>query len=96
MPSVLFVDPLPYLLIASKQDLVDRSVTPLAALYHARILCEAKLVYQSSFLGNEDEEEMVRGFRRQDLDIMITLVATICIFQLRSEDGSHPEWNDVG
>ena len=41
-----------YLLIASKQDLVDRSVKPpLAVPDHEQILCDAISVYQSSFLG---------------------------------------------
>jgi hypothetical protein len=36
--------------------------------------CDAISVYQSSFLDNEDEDKMVRGFR-QVLDIIITSVA---------------------
>ena len=53
-----------YFLIGSKQDQDDRSVKPpLAILDHAQILREVMSVYQSSFLGNEDEDEMDTGFR---------------------------------
>ena len=53
-----------YFLIASKQDQVDRSVKPPLAIFdHAQILREVMSVYQSSFLGNEDEDEMDTGFR---------------------------------
>ena len=59
-----------YFLIASKQDHDDRSVKPpLALLDHAQILREVMQVYQSSFLGNEDEDEMDRiltGLRCHD------------------------------
>ena len=50
-------------------------------------------VYQSSFLGNEDEDEMDTGFR-QVLDIMITPVATMCISNGAQKKAVRPEWDD--
>ena len=83
-----------YLLIVSKQDHDDRSVKPpLTVLDHAQILREVMSVYQSSFLGNEDEDEMDTGFR-QVLDIMITPVATMCISNGAQKKAVRPEWDD--
>ena len=85
-----------YFLIASKQDQDDRSVKPpLAILDHAQILREVMSVYQSSFLGNEDEDEMDTGFRPwQGLDIMITPVATMCVSNGSQKEAVRPEWDD--
>ena len=57
---LLVVNDLPYLLIASKQDEEERWVKPpLAVLDHVQIPREVMSVYQSSFLGNDDEEAHV-------------------------------------
>ena len=83
-----------YFLIALNQDNDDRSVKPpLAVLDHAQILREVMSVYQSSFLGNEDEDEMDTGFR-QVLDIMITPVAAMCISNGAQKKAVRPEWDD--
>ena len=85
-----------YFLIASKQDQDDRSVKPpLAILDHAQILREVMSVYQSSFLGNEDEDEMDTGFRQVlYIYIMITPVATMCISNGSQKKAVRPEWDD--
>lgn len=83
-----------YLLIVSEQDHDDRSVKPpLAVLDHAQILREVMSVYQSSMLGDEDEDERDTGFR-QVLDIMVTPVATMCISNSAQKKTVRPEWDD--
>ena len=84
-----------YFLIASKQDQDDWSAAPLAILDHAQILREVMSVYQSSFLGNEDEDEMDTGFRQVlYIYIMITPVATMCISNGSQKEAVRPEWDD--
>ena len=85
---------LPFLCVASKQDQDDRSVKPpLTVLDHAQILREVMSVYQSSMLGNEDEDERDTGFR-QVLDIMVTPVASMCISNAAHKKTIRPEWDD--
>ncbi|KAF8065376.1 oligomeric Golgi complex subunit 6 [Lyophyllum atratum] len=56
---------------ALSRDLNDPSLTPpLAILDHVQILREIMAVYESSFLGEEDETEQVAGFQKI-LDIMV-------------------------
>ena len=50
-------------------------------------------VYQSSMLGDEDEDEIDTGFR-QVLDIMVTPVATMCISNSAQKKIVKPEWDD--
>ena len=80
--------------IGSIQDNDDRSVKPpLAVLDHAQILREVMSVYQSSMLGDEDEDERNTGFR-QVLDIMVSPVASMCISNSAQKKTVRPEWDD--
>jgi hypothetical protein len=77
-----------------KQDHDDRSVKPpLAVLDHAQILREVMSVYQSSMLGDEDEDERGTGFQ-QVLDIMVNPVSSMCISNSVQKKSLRPEWDD--
>ena len=62
-------------------------------LDHAQILREVMSVYQSSMLGDEDEDERDTGFR-QILDIMVAPVLTMCISNSAHKKTVKPEWDD--
>ncbi|KAG6805085.1 hypothetical protein H0H92_000772, partial [Tricholoma furcatifolium] len=58
-------------LILIPKDINDLSLTPpLVILDHVQILREIMSVYQSSFIGDEDEAEQEAGFEKI-LDIMV-------------------------
>ncbi|RDB22992.1 Conserved oligomeric Golgi complex subunit 6 [Hypsizygus marmoreus] len=74
-------------------DMNDPSLTPpLAILDHVQILREIMTVYQSSFLGEEDESEQVAGFQKI-LDIMIDPAIEMCCSGSEEKRWLRPRWD---
>ncbi len=65
---------------------------PLPILDHSQILREVMLVYQSSLLGDEDEDDVSAGFN-QVLDIMVDPVITVCIANTDTKKKARPTWD---
>ncbi|KAF8329058.1 oligomeric Golgi complex subunit 6 [Amanita rubescens] len=75
------------------RDLDDTSLSPsLAILDHCQILREIMVVYQSSFLGDEDETTRVSGFRKQ-LDIMVDPVLETIVSMSEDKKRHRPKWD---
>jgi len=75
------------------KDEDDPSLTPpLAILDHIQVLREIMLVYQSSLLGDEDEDDITAGFN-QVLDIMVDPVVAICIASAQIKQNNRPRWD---
>ncbi|KAF9460640.1 oligomeric Golgi complex subunit 6 [Collybia nuda] len=74
-------------------DVNDPSLTPpLAILDHAQILREIMTVYQSSLLGEEDEDERATGFQKI-LDIMIDPAIEMCTSTSTEKQRLRPRWD---
>ncbi|PPQ75479.1 hypothetical protein CVT24_013413 [Panaeolus cyanescens] len=72
----------------------DPSLTPPPAMLdHAQILREIMAVYQSSLLGDEDEEQLTSGFQKV-LDIMIDPLVQVCISSSEEKANLRPRWDD--
>lgn len=67
---------------------------PLPILDHSQILREIMLVYQSSLLGDEDEDDVSAGFV-QVLDIMVDPLITVCIESTDAKKKVRPTWDGV-
>ena len=65
---------------------------PLPILDHSQILREVMLVYQSSLLGDEDEDDVSAGFN-QVLDIMVDPVITVCVANADTKKKARPTWD---
>lgn len=75
------------------QDHDDPTLTPPhIILDHAQILREVMQVYQSSLLGNEEEDEISAGFN-QILDIMVDPVVQMCITNSEEKVKLRPRWD---
>ncbi|KIM47009.1 hypothetical protein M413DRAFT_63561 [Hebeloma cylindrosporum] len=71
----------------------DPSLTaPLSVLDHAQILREVMQVYQSSLLGDEDEDQINSGFN-QVLDIMVDPVIKLCVENSEEKGRVRPRWD---
>ncbi|GLB45160.1 putative conserved oligomeric complex COG6 [Lyophyllum shimeji] len=74
-------------------DVNDPSLTPpLAILDHLQILREIMAVYQSSFLGDEDEAEQVAGFHKI-LDIMVDPAVEMSTSANEEKLRLRPKWD---
>ncbi|KZT08864.1 COG6-domain-containing protein [Laetiporus sulphureus 93-53] len=74
-------------------DLDDRSVSPpLVILDHAQVLREVMLVYDSSLLGDETEEQLHAGFR-DILDKMVDPAIETCLTSAEKKQKLHPGWD---
>ncbi|KAL1944792.1 hypothetical protein VTO73DRAFT_3222 [Trametes versicolor] len=74
-------------------DLDDTGVSPpLAILDHAQVLREMMIVYESSLLGNEDEEELQAGFR-DILDKMVDPALELTLTQADEKKRQRPAWD---
>ncbi|KZT09589.1 oligomeric complex COG6 [Laetiporus sulphureus 93-53] len=74
-------------------DLDDRSVSPpLVILDHAQVLREVMLVYDSSLLGDETEEQLHAGFR-DILDKMVDPAIETCLTSAEKKQKLQPEWD---
>lgn len=65
---------------------------PLAILDHAQVLREMMIVYESSLLGNEDEEELQAGFR-DILDKMVDPALELTLTQADEKKRQRPAWD---
>ncbi|KAF8163792.1 oligomeric complex COG6-domain-containing protein [Crassisporium funariophilum] len=73
----------------------DPSVTPpIAVLDHAQILREVMSVYQSSLMGDEDEDERNAGFY-QVMDIMVDPVVSMCLRKSEEKKRARPRWDEA-
>lgn len=61
-------------------------------LDHAQILREVMQVYQSSLLGDEDEDQINSGFN-QVLDIMVDPVIKLCVENSEEKGRVRPRWD---
>lgn len=83
---------LPYL-TAAHQDLDDPSLTPsLPILDQAQILKEVMSVYQSSLLGDEDEQERTTGFQKV-LDVIVDPLVESCIAKAEEKKRARAKWD---
>ncbi|KAI0636596.1 oligomeric complex COG6 [Trametes polyzona] len=74
-------------------DLDDTGVSPpLAILDHAQVLREMMLVYESSLLGDEKEEELQAGFR-DILDKMVDPALEMMLTQAEEKKRQRPNWD---
>lgn len=75
------------------QDLDDAGVSPpLVILDHAQVLREIMVVFQSSLLGTESEEELTSVFR-EILDKMMDPAIEMCITAAGDKQLSRPKWD---
>ncbi|RDX56370.1 oligomeric complex COG6 [Lentinus brumalis] len=65
---------------------------PLAILDHAQVLREMMLVYDSSLLGNENEDELQAGFR-DILDKMVDPAIEMCMTGAEEKKRQRPAWD---
>ncbi|KAG6911409.1 hypothetical protein DXG01_016506 [Tephrocybe rancida] len=80
-------------LLRVQSDMNDTSLTPpLAILDHVQILREIMSVYQSSFLGDEDEIEQVAGFEKI-LDIMVDPAVEMATSENEEKRRLRPKWD---
>ncbi|KAG5635825.1 hypothetical protein H0H81_010012 [Sphagnurus paluster] len=80
-------------LLRAPLDINDTSLTPpIAILDHMQILREIMGVYQSSFLGEEDETEQAAGFQKI-LDIMVDPAIDISISVNEEKRRLRPRWD---
>lgn len=95
---ILFIFPfnfLPFLIHSSFKDDDDPSlVPPLVILDHTQVLREIMAVYQSSLLGDEDEDEINAGFN-QVLDIMVDPVVVMCLANGEEKKKVRPRWDEA-
>lgn len=76
-------------------DLDDPSLLPsLAILDHCQILREIMGVYQSSLLGDEDEDTRVSGFRKV-LDMMVDPVLEAIVITSEEKKKLRPNWDQA-
>ncbi|KAI0723862.1 oligomeric complex COG6 [Cerioporus squamosus] len=74
-------------------DLDEAGVSPpLAILDHTQVLREMMLVYESSLLGNENEEELQAGFR-DILDKMVDPAIEMCMTGADEKKRQRPAWD---
>ncbi|KAI0373041.1 oligomeric complex COG6 [Pilatotrama ljubarskyi] len=74
-------------------DLDDASVSPpLTILDHAQVLREMMVVYESSLLGDEKEEELQAGFR-DILDKMVDPALEMTLTQAEEKKRQRPGWD---
>lgn len=64
----------------------------MAILDHAQVLREMMIVYESSLLGNEDEEELQAGFR-DILDKMVDPALELTLTQADEKKRQRPAWD---
>ena len=64
----------------------------MAVLDHIQVLREVMLVYQSSLLGNENEDDITAGFN-QVLDIMVDPVVATCMASAQRKQNNRPRWD---
>ncbi|EDR06395.1 uncharacterized protein LACBIDRAFT_190965 [Laccaria bicolor S238N-H82] len=75
------------------RDLDDPSLTPsLAILDQAQILKEVMSVYQSSLLGDEDEQERTAGFQKV-LDVIVDPLVESCIAKAEEKKRARAKWD---
>ncbi|KXN84526.1 Conserved oligomeric Golgi complex subunit 6 [Leucoagaricus sp. SymC.cos] len=67
---------------------------PLAILDHAQILRDIMAVYQSSLIGDEDENDLQAGFSKV-LDIMIDPVVDTCAAASERKKHMRPRWDQA-
>ncbi|KAI9065410.1 oligomeric complex COG6 [Trametes sanguinea] len=65
---------------------------PLAIMDHAQVLREMMVVYESSLLGNEQEEELQAGFR-DILDKMVDPALEMTLTQAEEKKKQRPAWD---
>ncbi|KAG7452966.1 oligomeric complex COG6 [Guyanagaster necrorhizus] len=71
----------------------DLSLTPpISIIEHAQVLRELMNVYQSSLLGNEDEEKLIAGFEHV-LDIMMDPAIEICTNAAEAKARAVSRWD---
>ncbi|KAJ7102334.1 oligomeric complex COG6 [Mycena belliarum] len=74
-------------------DMDDTSLSPpIVLLDHAQILKEVMNVYESSLLGNEDEEEQTAGFQRI-LDVTVDPAIEMCTINSEEKKRVRPKWD---
>lgn len=79
--------------VALLQDLDDTSVSPpLIILDHAQVLREIMIVYDSSLLGDETEEQLAAGFR-DILDKMVDPAIETCLTSSEEKRKHRPTWD---
>lgn len=75
------------------QDLDEAGVSPpLVILDHAQVLREMMVVYDSSLLGDENEEELLAGFR-DILDKMVDPAIEMCLTGAEEKKKQRPTWD---
>ncbi|KAF5378347.1 hypothetical protein D9615_008765 [Tricholomella constricta] len=80
-------------LLRVQLDVNDPSLSaPLAILDHVQILREIMTVYQSSFLGEEDESEQIAGFQKI-LDIMVDPAIQLSTSANEEKRRLRPKWD---
>ncbi|KAK0210475.1 oligomeric complex COG6, partial [Desarmillaria ectypa] len=71
----------------------DLSLTPpISIIEHAQVLREIMNVYQSSLLGNEDEEKLISGFKHV-LDIMVDPAVEMCTNVAEAKTKAVSRWD---
>ena len=65
---------------------------PLAILDHAQVLREMMVVYDSSLLGDENDEELQAGFR-DILDKMVDPALEMCLTGAEEKKRQRPAWD---
>ncbi|CCL99987.1 uncharacterized protein FIBRA_02012 [Fibroporia radiculosa] len=80
-------------LLRAAPDVDDMSVSPpLLILDHTQVLREIMVVYESSLLGDETQEQILSGFR-DILDRMMDPVIEMCLTGSEQKKGMRPEWD---
>uniref|UniRef100_A0A8H7Y3X8 Conserved oligomeric Golgi complex subunit 6 n=1 Tax=Psilocybe cubensis TaxID=181762 RepID=A0A8H7Y3X8_PSICU len=67
---------------------------PIVVLDHTQVLREVMTVYQSSLLGDEDEDEINSGFN-QVLDIMVDPIIGMCLTSGEEKKNARPRWDEA-
>ena len=81
------------LTVPGTQDPDDIGVSPpLAILDHAQVLREMMVVYESSLLGDEQDEELQAGFR-DILDKMVDPALEMTLTQAEEKKRQRPGWD---
>jgi len=79
--------------LTTAQDLDDPSLTPsLPILDQAQILKEVMSVYQSSLVGDEDEQERTTGFQKV-LDVIVDPLVESCIAKAEEKKRARAKWD---
>lgn len=79
--------------MALSQDLDDLSVSPpLIILDHAQVLREIMIVYDSSLVGDETEEQLATGFG-DILDKMVDPAIETCVTSSEEKRKHRPTWD---